>query len=171
MGHFDNILKGGDLRSIGHSKKVIALVDNQESFDELFQYLFHSDRKIVMRAADAIEKVTSSNFDYLKTHKKEILQFCYRAENKEFKWHLALLAPRLSLSKQEREKVWHTLNNWVTDKRESRIVRVNSLQGLFILSAQSIEFKKEFNLTLSEMEKENIPSLNARIRKLKNASR
>ena len=171
MTHFGDILKGGDLRSIGKSNKVVSLVDNQESFDDLFQHLFHSDRKVVMRTADAIEKITLNNADYLKPHKKEILQLYTKAENKELKWHLALLAPRLLLSKQELGKVWQTLSNWATDKKESRIVRVNSLQGLFNLLTQSKEMTKNFHLTLSEIENENIPSLNARILKLKNASR
>ncbi len=33
------------------------------------------------------------------------------------------------------------------------------------------ELEKDFSLTLSEIEKENIPSINARIRQLKNVSR
>jgi hypothetical protein len=33
------------------------------------------------------------------------------------------------------------------------------------------ELKQDFNLTVNKIEEENIPSINARIRKLKNASR
>jgi len=69
MQNFDDILKGGDLRSIGQSNNVVSLIHNQESFDKLFQQLFHNDRKVVMRTADAIEKMTLNNRDYLKRHK------------------------------------------------------------------------------------------------------
>jgi hypothetical protein len=44
---------------------------------------------------------------------------------------------------------------------------VNSIQALFEIMKQKKEFVKEFDETLSELEEENIPSLNARIKKLK----
>lgn len=165
----EKILKGGDLRSIGESNKVVSLIDSQESFDVLFRLLFHSDRKVVMRAADAIEKITISNREYLKVHKGAILELSDKAEDKELKWHLALLVPRLLLSQQELGKIWQTLSNWVTNKNESKIVRVNSLQELFDLLSLNKELEHDFSLILSQIEKENIPSLNARIKKLKKA--
>ncbi|MGB4849209.1 MAG: hypothetical protein WBP41_14895, partial [Saprospiraceae bacterium] len=66
--------------------------------------------------------------------------------------------------------IWQTLTTWVTNKKESKIVRVNSLQGLHNLLSQNQELTQDFNLTLSKIEMENIPSINARIRKLKNAN-
>ncbi|HET9057232.1 MAG TPA: hypothetical protein VFN30_10335 [Chitinophagaceae bacterium] len=171
MNHFDEILSVGDLRSIGQSNKVVSLINNQNNFDELFQQLFHQDRKVVMRAADAIEKITLKNPVYLKKHKDKILLLCNKAKDKELKWHLALIIPRLSLNKKEFGWAWQILTNWVKDKKESRIVRVNSLQALFVLLPQNKELMQDFNLTIEEIANENIPSLNARIKKLKNDHR
>jgi hypothetical protein len=165
--NFKEILSGGDLRSKGQSDKIVSLIDNQQKFDELFSLLFHTDRIVVMRATDAIEKITLHHPEFLTTHKKEILQLCSEAENIEFKWHLALLVPRLKLTKQELGKVWQILSDWATDKKESKIVRVDSLQGLFDLLIQSKELNKDLQFTLSKIEKENVPSLNARIRKIR----
>ncbi|MFZ1676762.1 MAG: hypothetical protein WAT91_05785 [Saprospiraceae bacterium] len=170
MTDFDKILSGGDLRSIGKSNLVVSKIRNQKDFDDLFSLLFHTDRKIVMRTADAIEKITLKNIDYLKHHKQEILNLCKVAQDIELKWHLALLVPRLILTKQELGIIWQTLTTWVTNKKESKIVRVNSLQGLHNLLSQNQELTQDFNLTLSKIEMENIPSINARIRKLKNAN-
>jgi hypothetical protein len=170
MKNFENILKGGDLRSKGQSDKVVSLTDNRKKFDELFPLLFHADRIVVMRAADAIEKITLHHPEFLSAHKNQILQLCSEAENIELKWHLALLVPRLKLTKQELGKVWQILSDWATDKKESKIVRVNSLQGLFDLSTQNRELEQDFRFTLSAIEKESIPSLNARIRELTNTS-
>ena len=171
MKHFDDILKGGDLRSIGQSNKVVLLVNDQQSFDELFRHLFHSDRKVVMRTADAIEKITLKNAEYLKQHKAEIVSLCNNAQDIELKWHLALLVTRVDLTKEEVGNLWQTLINWATDKKESKIVRVNSLQALFNLLQTNQELAEDFNLRLKEIGRENIPSINARIRKLKKASR
>lgn len=171
MTAFNKILAGGDLRSTGKSNKVVLAIHNQQSFDDLFQFLFHSDRKVVMRTADAIEKITLKNPGYLKPHKTDIIRLCDSAKNIELKWHLALLVSRLVLTKREAGIVSQKLTHWATDKKESKIVRVNSLQGLYNLLANNQELTRGFNHTITGIEIENIPSINARIRKLKNACR
>lgn len=171
MNKFQEILKGGDLRSIGKANEIVTMVNTQNDFDELFIGLNHSDRKVVMRTADAIEKITLDKSDYLQKHKTELLNLCKIAKDIELKWHLVLLVSRLSLTKEELGNTWDLLTKWATDKKESKIVRVNSIQGLFNLFQQNHELSQDFNLTLSEIEKEKIPSLNARIKKLQNASR
>jgi hypothetical protein len=65
-------------------------------------------------------------------------------------------------------KAWKLLTNWALDKNNSRIVRVNSIQGLFEMLKENNELTQDFDLTLTELEKEDIPSINARIRSIKN---
>jgi hypothetical protein len=164
---FEKILSGGDLRSIGKSNSVILKIQTQKDFDELFQCLFHKDRVVVMRAIDTIEKITINNTQYLAKHKDAIIKLCNVAIDKEIKWHLALLIPRLHLDIKEFGKAWDILTKWAKDKLNSRIVRVNSVQGLFEMMKQRTELENDFALTLNELERENIPSMNARIKKLK----
>jgi hypothetical protein len=164
MARYDKIFAGGDLRSIGVSNIVIPEIKNQKDFDELFKYLFHKDRIVIMRAADTIEKITINDPQYLLKHKREVLELCNTAADKELKWHIALLIPRLELEEKEFKNAWKTLTNWAKDKANSRIVRVNSIQALFEMTKQKNNLKKDLGLTLQELEKENIPSINARIR-------
>ena len=147
MKDFVNLLSGGDLRSIGKSNSVVSLV---------------------MRAIDAIEKITLKHPNYLIKHKNEILNLSTVAHDKEFKWHLAQIIPRLSLTPHELTKAWKLLTNWALDKNNSRIVRVNSIQGLFEMLKENNGLTQDFALTLTELEKEDIPSINARIRSIKN---
>jgi len=163
-------LSGGDLRSIGKADLVVDEIYNQNDFDILFNYLYSDDRLIVMRAADAIEKITAKRTDYLCGHKEEILSFCKHADNIEFKWHLALLLPRLSFSENEYADVLEILSSWLLDHKESKIVRVNSIQALFELSKEDLMVKEKLDSILNEVEKENIPSLLARIRKIRRKS-
>jgi hypothetical protein len=167
MTEFGKILTGGDLRSIGKSNAVVTKIQNQNDFDDLFKYLFHIERIIVSRTADAIEKITINNPKYLNKHKNKIIELCNIAKDKELKWHLALLIPRLPLDSKEFGKSWDTLTKWAKDKTNSRIVRVNSIQGLFELMRQEAVLMQDFNLTLLEIEKENIPSINARIKNIR----
>ena len=145
---FQKVLKDGDLRSIGKSDLVVSMVNDQKSFDELFVLLFGKDRKVVMRAADAIEKITIPHPEYLEKHKAAILELCSNANAKELKWHLALIVSRLKLTEDELGRIWQTLTGWATNQKESRIVRVNSLQGLYNLLAQNPDLRQDLLQTI-----------------------
>lgn len=120
-----------------------------------------------MRAADVAEKVTISKPEYLAPHKKQIIKLMSTAVDKELKWHLALMAPRMKYTERELGLVWDTLTRWALDTKESRIVRVHSLQGLHDLLAQEPGLQQDLLLTLGQAEAENIPSINARAKRLK----
>jgi len=165
MKNYFSKLKGGDLRSIARANEVVNDVKNQEDFDVLFKELYHTDRKIRMRTADAIEKITVSNPEYLTSHKKELIHLCTQVQHIELKWHLALIISRFPLKPTELKKVWRLLSGWAKDKEASKIVRVNSLQSLYTLCEQNNNLKSELKWMIDEISKENIPSLNARIKK------
>lgn len=164
---FEKLLSGGDLRSIGRSKSVIQKINSQDDFDKLFKFLFHPDRIVVMRAADTIEKITASKAGYLDKHKGKIFELCSHVANKELMWHLAQLLPRLKLDSMEITEARNTLRKWATDKSSSRIVRVNSLQAFYDL-AEKYNYAVDNHL-INKLEKENIPSIRARIKKIKNS--
>ena len=160
-------LKSNDLRSIGKSNQIENQIHNQSDFDLLFKNTFSAERSVAMQAIDAIEKITSTDYNYLKKHKTEILSFLKTSVNKEFQWHLAILVTRLPLSRKELGIVWDHLSRWALDKKQSRIVRVNSTQGMFNLLDRLPELRDDLILTLTKIEKEEIPSINARIRKFR----
>jgi len=122
------LLGGGDLRSTGRVNDAIRRIKDQQRFDQLFEFLFSSDRLVVMRAADAIEKITISNPEFLSKHKLALFELCSTSVNKELQWHLALLLPRLKLDEADRSNALAILKKWLTYKGNSRIVRVNALQ-------------------------------------------
>jgi hypothetical protein len=163
---YAQILSGGDLRSKGGSKIVVSDIKNQNDFDVLFECLYHHDRLIVMRAADAIEKVTISKPLYLDNYKKAVLHLCEIAKNKELKWHLAQLIPRCHLNEKEKMRAWDILASWVKDKKNSRIVRVNAIQALFEFVKKDDTLFDNFFAVVEDLKKENIPSINARIKLL-----
>jgi hypothetical protein len=162
----ERLLQGKDLRSIAGSNKLVGLVHDQQNFDELFNFMNHSERKIVMRAADAIEKITIRHPEFLMPHKSQFLVILKRAGNKELKWHIAQIIPRLGLSLTELDEVWEILSQWAEDAKESIIVRVNSLQGLHELSLQYPETRTKFEQTAQNLKKEGSPAIRARIKKL-----
>jgi poly(3-hydroxyalkanoate) synthetase len=161
-----DLLNGGDLRSISGANTVVKLTQSQTGFDLLFDFLFDENRLIVMRTADAIEKITSQNPEYLDKHKDKWLELFQASKDIELKWHLALLVSRIKLHENELEEVFSLLKQWVLDKKESKIVRVNSLQALFEITQDNRVFQKDFDKIVDEIKKENVSSINARIKNL-----
>ncbi len=159
--------EGGDLRSIGVSGAVAAAVDGQEKFDLLFLCLFSPDRKTVMRAADAVEKVSLTRPHFIQKHAHELLLLCQSAHHIELKWHLALLLARVHWHGDDLQTARKWLERWAADASESKIVRVNALQSLNDLLEQDASEKPQFLKLLEKIETEKLPSLKARIRKLK----
>jgi hypothetical protein len=160
-------LAGGDLRSIGNVNALVKKVRSQKQFDRLFEGLLSHDRLVVMRAADAVEKLSLRRQRFLEPHTRALLNLLQRAQEKELKWHLALLVSRVPLTQSELGIVWSILSRWALDTNESRIVRVNAVQGLFNLLPRSPRLSVDFELTIGELEKQEVPSLKARIRILR----
>jgi hypothetical protein len=164
---FAEMLAAGDLRTIGVSNNIAQQVATQKAFDQLFACTQNPDRRVVMRCLDAIEKLTREQPQFLKRHKKELLCLLEKAEHKEAKWHLAQLVPRLPLTVDETGRVWHLLTQWALDKGESRIVRALSVHALHDLLPEVPELSDDLAYTATRMYEEKVPSINARIRKLK----
>lgn len=159
-------LEGGDLRSIGKTNSIVKQIKTQEQFNLLFEGLLNNDRLIAMRAVDAIEKITQTKKKFLVKHKTSILKLLANTNHIEFKWHIALLVSRLTLNDSELNSVWNILAKWAIDKSESKIVRVNALQSLFNLAQIHTAQQPALKQIIYQLKQENIPSINARIRKL-----
>ena len=168
---FTVLLLGKDLRSISRTNEVVRAVVDQVSFDELFNLLLHHERLLVMRAADGIEKVTIRHPEFLAPHKRQLLSLLRSSIHKELKWHMALLISRVSLSDEELREVWSILSYWVKNPNESKIVRVNSLQGMYEIARRHAALKPSFDEILRVVEREPIPSIQARIKKLRREER
>lgn len=164
---FTTLLLGKDLRTINKNSIVVQSVHDQHTFDELFGLVFHHERPLVMRAVDAVEKITSKHPEFLTPHKQQLLRVLKGADHKELKWHIAQLVTRLDLTADELNDIWNMLAYWCLNKNERKIVRVNALQGLFDLSRGNQLLKEEFAGIIAVMEHEMIPSIQARIKKFK----
>lgn len=160
-------LLGGDLRSIAQADEVAASIHTQGQFDLLFSFLYEGERLLTMRSIDAIEKVTRRSPQFLAPHTDEILAFSRGATNPELTWHLALLLSRLALTGRELDEAIDLLTRWALNKSESRIVRVNAIQALHDLSGRNPIYESGFLSVIDAVGREQVPSLNARIRKLR----
>jgi hypothetical protein len=141
-----SLLEGKDRRSIGAADRVATIVSkNPKQFAELIAGMWSADGVVRMRAADAAEKVTRKQPQLLQAHKRELLGLVAEAHEKELRWHLAVMTPRLSLNATERGQVVEALTGYLDD--QSSVVKTFALQGLADLAAN------EPSLTLAVTEK------------------
>ena len=164
-GTIRSLLSGGDRRSIGRSDQVSALVIGKpERFGRLVKCLWDADPVVSMRAADAAEKVSRENPALLQPHKAELLGLLAEVIQKEVRWHLAVMVPRLQLTTSEYRFAAELLKSYMEDR--SSIVKTYAMQGLFDLAAQTPEIRMSVLELLRVQTRTGTAAMRARGRKL-----
>jgi hypothetical protein len=158
-------LAGGDFRSIGRANEVAAEVLKEPGlFPILMEGLTCGDPLIRMRAADAAEKVSAQNPEWLAPFKSRLLNQVAKIDQQEVRWHAAAMFTRLELTAAEQGKVTAILKSWLDDK--SRIVQTFSLQALADLSKQDPALRSEVIKLIEAKSRHGPPSVRARSKKL-----
>lgn len=161
-----DLLKGNDLRSIGRSNEVVSLITSHPLlFDEVFNGIFHENKIIRARCADAVEKAAQKFPKYIQKKKTVILKNLNKFEQKEVVWHIALMLGLLNLTPIELDKAVIQLFKWLNSS-DSIIVKVTCMQTL---AYYAIKNKKYLKSVRDEIEKQMIngsPAIKARGRHL-----
>lgn len=158
-------LKGGDRRSIGRSNQVVAIIRRQPTlFPVLIEGMHHADELVRMRAADAVEKLTVTNPEWLQPFKAQLINLAARATQQELQWHLTQVLPRLELSRKDRVIVVEVFRRYLQDK--SRIVKTFAMQGLTDLAKQDPRLTNSIRPLISSLTRTGSPSMKSRGRKL-----
>jgi hypothetical protein len=159
------LLEGGDRRTIGRADEVAALVSRDPGlFPQLIAGLWSDDPLVRMRAADATEKFTRANHEFLKPYKKELLGLMAKTKEQELRWHLAAMIPRLPLNTRERQLAVSLLHSYLEDR--SSIVKTSALQGLADLTQHDSSLRPKVIDLLREATRNATPAMRARSRKL-----
>ena len=160
-------LGGGDRRSIGQSEEVVRYVSaNPDLFDDLFTGLFNDDLLVRMRAADAIEKLTRQFPGRLSRWKQTLLRSIAHCKEKEVRWHVAQLIPRLNLTAREQKAAVRILMSYLND--ESSIVKTSSMQSLVDLALRNHRLLPEVKPLIEHLSRTGTPAMRSRGRKLLN---
>jgi HEAT repeat protein len=160
-----SILQGGDRKSLGQANHVVALILGQpKRFPELLECLWRDDPVVRMRAADAAEKISAQRAGLLHPFKAELLGLAEETSQQELRWHLALMIPRLPLTRVERQRAIAQLKEFLNDR--SSIVKTCALQGLAELAQGDPEFRSETIGVMEHACRTGTPAMKARARKL-----
>jgi hypothetical protein len=114
--------------------------------------------------ADATEKLTRGNHEFLQPYKKELLGLMAETKQQELRWHLAAMIPRLTLSARERQLAVSLMNGYLEDR--SSIVKTSALQGLADLAQHDSILRHKVIELLRKSIRNGTPAMKARSRKL-----
>ncbi|MEW6508197.1 MAG: hypothetical protein AB1432_10675 [Bacteroidota bacterium] len=161
-----DLLKGHDLRSIGKSNEVVELVmRHPDLFDDLFNGIFHEDKVMRARCADAVEKSAKQFPVCIQKKKKIILKKLPHFKQKEVRWHIARILGYLKLTPKEKELAAGYLFDWL--KRDSSIiVKVMSMQTLAEFAGMDKKFLKPVLVEIDRQMINGEPAVKARGRKI-----
>lgn len=152
-------LKGGDLRSKGKSEEVVQdILKNPQLFGELFEGMLLDDPIVRMRAADAIEKVSSIRPEYLQPFKDRLINEVSKIRQQEVRWHVAQMFSYLEVNKEERNKIIEILFSWI-DSEKSKIVIVNSMQTLAKFGEKNKDIRVNVLRRIEEIIKTGSPAI------------
>jgi hypothetical protein len=158
-------LEGGDRRSIGNSEEVVQTVSkNPALFEELFSGLLADDPVVRMRAADAVEKITRARPELLQPWKKMLLSTASAFQEKELRWHVAQMIPRLKLTRMERNLAVQILMDYLEDG--SSIVKTSSMQALVELAEGDQQLLGQLTPLIERLVRTGTAAMKSRGRKL-----
>ncbi|HYL76702.1 MAG TPA: hypothetical protein VEU96_20980 [Bryobacteraceae bacterium] len=158
-------LKGGDRRSIGKSAEAVKdIAKTPALFADLFAGLFDADPVVRMRAADAVEKVTRQRPQLLGPWKRPLLEQISALEEKEVRWHVAQMIPRLNLTFSEKDTAVQILMGYLAD--DSSIVKTFSMQALADLAERDEPLRAQVAPLIERLTQTGTPAMRSRGRKL-----
>jgi hypothetical protein len=111
------MLAGGDLRSDGMGTEVAELVlKNPHLFEDLFEGLRASDEVIRGRTSHALEMVSRSQPELLKTHVPLICEFVKIEKLAMVRWHIAMIFGNLAHYKEYVGEMFECLLDLIQDR-------------------------------------------------------
>jgi len=119
---------------------------------------------LLMRASDAIEKISRQRPEWLAPHKLDFLGLAGGTDQIEVRWHMAQILPRLPLTPRERIVAIDILFDYLKDR--SSIVKTHAMQGLAEFAARDPKLKSTILPLLEELTQIGTAAMRARGRKL-----
>ncbi|HYL46532.1 MAG TPA: hypothetical protein VEU52_05870 [Candidatus Limnocylindrales bacterium] len=123
-----------------------------------------TDRLVRLRAADAIEKITVKNPTLLQPYKRQLLEVAGRTDEKEVRWHMAQILPRLEFSARHRAAAMDILFEYLRDT--SSIVKTFAMQAIADLAAEDKVLAAKVLPMIQELNEIGTPAMRARGRKI-----
>lgn len=140
------------------------VLKNPKYFGEVVDTTQADEPATRMRASDAVEKITRERPELLKPYKKHFLNEIAKIDQKEVRWHLAQILPRLNMTRNERKNIFNLMLLYPED--DSRIVKTFAMQALTDLAVQEKSYAGKVQKLVESLVKNGVPSMKSRGKRL-----
>ena len=159
-------LARGERRTVGDATSVAdEVLADRGKLAELVGCLFDPDASVRMRAADALERVSRGNPNWLDPYVDHLLTDAVAIEQAEVRWHIAQIVPRLTMDDEQRHRAAVLLADWF-ENSPSRIVQTSALQAVVDLAEKDANLRATSAEMLGRAMRSGVPSLAARARRI-----
>lgn len=117
-----------------------------------------------MRSADVIEKFTSKHPEYLNPYKNKLLYEISKINQKEVRWHVCQIIPRLELNTKEFDQAFILFKEYFDDN--SSIVKTFVMQALFDLAQLNKNLMPRVTSIINDCLESGSPAMKSRAKKL-----
>lgn len=157
-----DLLAEGDKRTVNHVTEAVQWLESSPNLiSAAIELLRNESEAIAMRAADCLEKFSRRNSFQLNSYKYDLVDVLVNVKQKEVRWHLAQILPRLKLSSSDLKKISKI---WIHDyyNSPSSIVRAESLQALYEIRTSYPIIMSDFKKALTHGIDNGTPAVKAR---------
>lgn len=161
-----DLLAKGDKRTVENVDKALRMLEaDPELLATILVCMSDKSDGLAMRAADCLEKFSRRHAKLLQPHIKRLIAILQSMPQKEVRWHLAQILPRLPLSEED---LHDATVIWIKDfyEHSSSIVRAASLQAVFDVAVTSEEAEKVRGDMITFALQNGTPAMQARARRL-----
>ncbi len=162
-----NLLGDDGRRSVRYVDQTVKRLGERPDFvPVVIGCMLNSHRGLAMRAADAAEKFSRRHVESLQPYVEDLVKIAITQTQREVRWHLAQLLPRLKLSYEQAKSLLDIWNNDFYNS-PSRLVRVASLQAVHDIAKNYPSARKKFEQMLDFALERGGASVKARARQLR----
>ena len=163
---FRALFSGSDMRSPkGAAEAADFVLKNPSTITQLMALVESGNKVFQMRSSDALEKISAAEPEILMPYTDNFIAFAKRATQKEVRWHIVQILPRLKLNKKQIEAIVPILQNYLNDR--SKIVVAFTIDALFQFSKNNEKAKGLFKHVAETLAETSSPAIKARLRKLR----
>ncbi len=144
----------------------LPIITSQEEFDIIFFKFYSKSNAEIERTVQILKELPADSFQFIQSRITDIITLMNGTQNPLLKRFLPELVSKIELSEKETSSVWNILKQQVLNSKEGKLIRVNSIESLFVISDRNPSLRKDFYKIVDSVKQENIASINARLQKL-----
>jgi hypothetical protein len=129
------MMRGRDRRArMGADEAAAGALRDPRMFDALIDAMRSTDRALALHSAEAADLASAGNPLLLEPHKRALLGRLAQIDQREIRWHVAQMLPRLRLEGDERERAVALVVGWLEGRDGSAMAAAGGFESLVVLA-------------------------------------